>query len=78
VKCGTLSSAEFFDPTGTTVGKTDELGYHVAEDGVHVNDLHATILHLMGLEHDRLTYKFQGRDYRLTDVAGRVVEKLLA
>jgi hypothetical protein len=59
-------------------GKTDELGYHVVEDGVHVNDLHATILHLMGLEHDRLTYKFQGRDYRLTDVAGRVVEKLLA
>jgi uncharacterized protein (DUF1501 family) len=63
---------------GTTVGKTDELGYHVAEDPVHVNDLHATILHLMGMEHDRLTYKFQGRNYRLTDAGGKVVDKLLA
>ena len=63
---------------GTTVGKTDELGYHVAGDPVHVNDLHATILHLMGMEHDRLTYKFQGRNYRLTDAGGKVVDKLLA
>jgi hypothetical protein len=63
---------------GVTVGKTDELGYHIVEDPLHINDLHATILHLMGIDHTRLTYKFQGRKYRLTDVAGTVVEKLLA
>jgi hypothetical protein len=63
---------------GHTHGKTDDLGYHVAEDGVHVHDLQATILHLMGLNHERLTYRFQGRDYRLTDVHGRVVKKVLA
>ena len=63
---------------GTTVGRTDDLGYHIVEDPVHVNDLHATILHLLGLDHERLTYKFQGRQYRLTDVGGRVVDKLLA
>jgi hypothetical protein len=63
---------------GTTHGKTDELGYHVQEDGVHVHDLQATILHLMGLDHEKLTYRFQGRDYRLTDVHGKVVKKILA
>jgi uncharacterized protein (DUF1501 family) len=63
---------------GVTYGATDELGYHVALDPVHVHDLQATILHLMGLDHEKLTYRFQGRDYRLTDVHGRVVEKLLA
>jgi hypothetical protein len=63
---------------GTTLGATDELGYHVVEDGVHVHDLQATILHLMGLNHEKLTYRFQGRDYRLTDVHGKVVPKLLA
>jgi hypothetical protein len=63
---------------GTTVGQTDDLGYTIAHDPVHVNDLHATLLHLLGLDHERLTYKFQGRQYRLTDVAGRVVTKLLA
>ncbi|MEX2176223.1 MAG: DUF1501 domain-containing protein [Pirellulaceae bacterium] len=63
---------------GTTVGKTDDLGYMVAADPVHVNDFHATLLHLLGLDHERLTYKFQGRQYRLTDVAGSVVRKLLA
>ena len=60
------------------IGKTDELGYFPVEDRVHVHDLHATILHLMGLDHLKLTYRFQGRDFRLTDVAGEVVEKLLA
>jgi hypothetical protein len=50
----------------------------VAEDAVDVHDLHATILHLMGLEHTKLTYRFQGRDFRLTDVSGNVVKKLLA
>jgi hypothetical protein len=63
---------------GLTYGVTDELGYHVAEDPVHVHDLQATILHLMGLNHEKLTYRFQGRDYRLTDVFGKVVEKVLA
>jgi uncharacterized protein (DUF1501 family) len=63
---------------GTIFGKTDEIGWGVVEDGVHINDLHATILHLFGLEHTRLTYRFQGRDFRLTDVAGNVVDKILA
>jgi len=63
---------------GLSIGKTDELGYYGVEDVVHVHDLHATILHLLGLDHLRLTYRFQGRDFRLTDVAGNVVEKLLA
>ena len=63
---------------GVTVGSTDELGYNVAEDPVHVHDLHATALHLMGIDHLRLTTKFQGREYRLTDVHGKLVPKLLA
>jgi len=63
---------------GTTVGETDELGYYGAVDKVHVHDLQATILHLLGLNHLKLTYRFQGRDFRLTDVAGEVVKKLLA
>ncbi len=63
---------------GTTIGKSDELGFNVVEDKVHVHDLHATILHLLGFDHTRLTYRFQGRDFRLTDVAGDVVKKLLA
>jgi arylsulfatase A-like enzyme len=63
---------------GQVVGRTDELGYFPVEDPIHVNDLHATLLHLLGLNHERLTYKFQGRNFRLTDVAGNVVEKALA
>ncbi|MFL5242959.1 MAG: DUF1501 domain-containing protein [Gemmataceae bacterium] len=63
---------------GTTFGKTDELGYHVEENGVHVHDLQATILHLMGLDHEKLIYRFQGRDYRLTDVHGKVEKGILA
>jgi len=62
---------------GITLGATDELGYNVVEDKVHVHDLQATILHLLGLDHTRLTYKFQGRNFRLTDVSGGVVKKLL-
>jgi hypothetical protein len=61
---------------GITIGKTDDLGYNVVEDPVEVHDLHATILHLMGLDHTKLTYKFQGREFRLTDVHGNVVQKL--
>ena len=63
---------------GTTYGATDELGYHASENRVHVHDLQATILHLLGLDHTKLTYKFQGRDYRLTDVFGNVVPGILA
>ncbi len=63
---------------GVTHGATDELGYNAVEDVVHVHDLHATMLHLLGVEHKRLTYKFQGRDFRLTDVHGNVVHEILA
>jgi hypothetical protein len=63
---------------GISYGATDELGYNAAVDIVEVHDLHATILHLLGVDHQRLTYKFQGRDFRLTDVHGNVVEKVLA
>jgi hypothetical protein len=63
---------------GQVVGQTDDLGLNVVEEKVHVHDLHATILHCLGLDHERLTYRNQGRDFRLTDVAGRVVNKLLA
>jgi len=63
---------------GITYGQTDELGYHVVENPVHVHDLQATVLHLMGLDHTKLTFRFQGRDYRLTDVSGEVVKGLLA
>jgi hypothetical protein len=59
-------------------GHTDEYGWHAIEDKVHVHDLHATILHLMGLDHERLSYRWGGRDYRLTDVAGNVVRQVLA
>jgi uncharacterized protein (DUF1501 family) len=63
---------------GLTHGATDELGYNAVEDVVHVHDLHATMLHLLGIDHTRLTYRFQGRDFRLTDVHGNVVRKILA
>jgi hypothetical protein len=63
---------------GITYGATDDLGYHVAENKVHVHDLQATILHCLGLDHTKLTYTFQGRPYRLTDVFGEVVKGLLA
>jgi hypothetical protein len=63
---------------GLTYGATDELGMHAAENRVHVHDLHATILHLLGIDHERLTYHYSGRDFRLTDVHGRVVTDILA
>jgi uncharacterized protein (DUF1501 family) len=63
---------------GQTIGETDEIGWSVVRDPVHVNDLHATILHLFGFNHERLTYRFQGRDFRLTDVGGNVVRAMLA
>lgn len=63
---------------GTTYGNTDELGYDAVEHPVHVNDLHATMLHLLGLQHDRLTIRHQGRDFRLTDIAGDVIQDIIA
>jgi hypothetical protein len=63
---------------GITIGESDELGFNVVKDKVHVHDLHATMLQLLGFDHTRLTYRFQGRDFRLTDVAGTVVKQLLA
>ena len=63
---------------GVVHGNTDELGYNAVKDIVHVNDLHATILHLMGIDHEKLTYRFQGRDFRLTDVHGKVLKDILA
>jgi arylsulfatase A-like enzyme len=63
---------------GLTHGATDEFGYNAVEDVVHVHDLHATILHLLGIDHEKLTYPYQGRQFRLTDVAGNVVKKILA
>jgi hypothetical protein len=63
---------------GQVIGKTDDFGYNVVEDGVHAHDFQATVLHLLGVDHTKLTFRFQGRDYRLTDVSGTVVEKLLA
>lgn len=63
---------------GQTIGATDEIGFHIVEDSVHIHDLQATILHLLGIEHTKLTYKYQGREFRLTDVSGNVVQKLLA
>jgi len=63
---------------GCTLGQTDELGFNPVDDRCHVHDIHATILHLLGLEHTRLTFRFQGRDFRLTDVSGDVIHKMLA
>ena len=63
---------------GIRYGSTDEYGYYAVENKVHVHDLHATILHLLGLDHERLTYRDAGRDFRLTDVHGNVVKQLIA
>jgi hypothetical protein len=63
---------------GAVIGQTDDYGYNIVQDPVHIHDLHATFLHCLGLDHQRLTYRFQGRDFRLTDVAGQVVEQMLS
>jgi hypothetical protein len=63
---------------GQTIGKTDDLGFNVVQDKVHIHNLHATILHCLGINHERLTYRHQGRDFRLTDVAGEVIHQLMA
>jgi uncharacterized protein (DUF1501 family) len=76
--CFTIWAAGGGIKGGQVVGATDEFGWNVTEHPIHVNDLHATILHLFGLDHLKLTYRFEGRDFRLTDVGGKVVQKLLA
>ena len=63
---------------GTIYGETDEFGYNIAKDGVHVHDFQATLLHLLGIDHERLTYLYQGRRFRLTDVEGKIVKGILA
>ena len=63
---------------GQTIGRTDDLGFHIVENSIHVHDLQATILQLLGFDHTRLTFRFKGRDFRLTDVGGRVIQEILA
>ena len=63
---------------GISYGETDDFSYNVIKDPVHVHDFHATLLHILGVDHERLTYKFQGRRYRLTDVEGKVVRDILS
>jgi arylsulfatase A-like enzyme len=63
---------------GCVYGTTDDFGMNVVDRPVHVHDLHATILHLMGLDHEKLTYRYAGRDFRLTDVHGNVVHEIIA
>jgi hypothetical protein len=77
-RCFTIWMAGGGCKAGTSYGKTDEFGYNVAENGVHVHDLHATILHLLGIDHEHLTYKTQGRRFRLTDVHGQVVRGIVS
>lgn len=76
-RCFTMWMAGAGVQPGITYGETDDYGYNITRDPVHVHDLHATILHLLGIDHTRLTYKYQGRHFRLTDVHGNVVKKIL-
>jgi uncharacterized protein (DUF1501 family) len=76
--CFTMLTAGGGMRRGFSYGATDELGFSVTQDKVHVHDLQATVLHLLGFDHKRLTYRFQGRDFRLTDVAGNVVKEIVA
>ncbi len=77
-RCFTILLAGAGVKTGTTIGETDDYCYNIVRDPVHVHDLNATILHLLGIDHTRLTYRFQGRDFRLTDIHGDVVKSVLA
>jgi uncharacterized protein (DUF1501 family) len=76
-RCFTMWMAGGGIKAGSVYGETCELGYNIAENGVHIHDLQATMMHLLGIDHERLTYKFQGRRYRLTDVHGQVVPGLI-
>jgi len=77
-RCFTIWMAGGGVKPGITYGATDDFCYNIAQDPVHVHDLHATILHCLGIDHTRLTFKFQGRHFRLTDVHGEVVKPILA
>lgn len=77
-RCFTMWMAGAGIEPGTAIGRTDDFSYNIVEDPVHVHDLHATILHLMGIDHEKLTFKYQGRHFRLTDVHGNLVRKALA
>jgi uncharacterized protein (DUF1501 family) len=77
-RCFTMWMAGAGVRAGTTYGETDDYSYNIVHDPVHIHDLNATTLHLLGIDHTRLTYRFAGRDYRLTDVHGTVVRGLLA
>jgi len=77
-RCFTIWMAGGGSKPGITYGESDDFGYNVAADPVHIHDLHATMLHLLGIDHTKLTFQFQGRDFRLTDVHGKVINSLLA
>ncbi len=77
-RCFTVWMAGGGIQAGLTYGETDDFSYNIVKDPVHVHDLHATILHCLGLDHTKLTFKFQGRHYRLTDVHGKAVKAILA
>ena len=77
-RCFTIWMAGGGVKPGTTYGASDDFSYNIAQDPVHIHDLHATMLHLLGIDHTRLTYQYQGRDFRLTDVHGRIIDSILA
>ena len=77
-RCFTILMAGAGVKGGLTLGETDDYNYNIVRDPVHVHDLNATILHLMGVDHKQLTYKYQGRDFRLTDIHGELVKAVLA
>jgi arylsulfatase A-like enzyme len=77
-RCFTILMAGAGVKAGTVYGETDDYCYNIVKDPVHVHDLNATILHLMGVDHTRLTYRYQGRDFRLTDIHGELVRGVLA
>ena len=77
-RCFTMWMAGGGVKPGVTYGETDDFSYNIVRDPVHVHDLHATILHLLGVDHTKLTFHYQGRDFRLTDVHGKIVEPILA
>jgi len=76
-RCFTILMAGAGVQDGLTFGETDDYGYNIVRDPVHVHDLNATILHLMGVDHKQLTYKYQGRDFRLTDIHGDLINPIL-
>jgi hypothetical protein len=76
-RCYTIWMAGAGVKPGFTLGETDELGYNIVKDPVHIHDFQATVMHMLGIEHEKLVFKHQGRRYRLTDVAGKVVKEIL-